>query len=64
VKVIEKNRVKVYDEQGNLVEDRDATLEDIKELIIKELVENYYIEFNFTLPAGQVIKVSAKLKKT
>ena len=60
--VIERNRIRVYD-QGKLVEERDATLEDLKELVIKELAEKYYIEFEFTLSTGQSIKVKAQLKK-
>jgi hypothetical protein len=61
--VIERNRVRVYD-QGNLVEERDLTLEDLKNIILKELGEKYYIEFTFTLPTGQTIKVTAKLKRS
>jgi hypothetical protein len=64
LKVIERNRVKVYDSQGNLVEERDATFEDLKNKILEELANNYYLEFTFTLPTGQVITVQAKLKKT
>ncbi len=61
--VIERDRVKIYDEKGNLVEEWTATLEDLKEAVLRELAENYYIEFEFTLPTGQVIKVGAKLEK-
>jgi len=61
--VIDRNRVRVYDSQGNLVEERDATLEDLKNKVLEELADKYYLEFTFTLPTGQVVKVQAKLKK-
>jgi len=60
--VIEKNRIRVYNEKGELVEERDMTLEDLKDIILKELAEKYYIEFEFTI-AGQTIKVKAQLKR-
>jgi len=63
LKVIKGNRVVVYDSSGNLIEERDATLEDLKDITLKELVEKCYIEFEFTLPTGQSIKVKAQLKK-
>ncbi len=62
MKILEKNRIKVYDKDGNLVEERDVTLEDLKELILKELSENYYIEFTFTI-GTQTVTVRASLKK-
>jgi hypothetical protein len=61
--VVEKNRIRIYDSQGNLVEERDLTLEDLKSIILKELEEKYYVEFTFTLPTGQTIKVNAQLLK-
>jgi len=67
LKVIDKNLVKVYDTQGNLIEERNATLEDLledlKDKVIEELANNYYLEFTFTLPTGQSITVKAKLKR-
>jgi len=60
---IDKNRVRVYGSQGDLVEERDATLEDLKDKVLEELADKYYLEFTFTLPTGQVVKVQAKLKK-
>ena len=59
--VIEKNRVRVYNENGELVEERDLTLEDLKNIILKELAEKYYVEFEFVV-SGQTIKVKAQLK--
>jgi len=60
---LEGGRVKIYDSKGNLVEEREASLEDIKNAILEALENNYYIEFEFTLPTGQSIKVKAQLKK-
>jgi len=60
--VLEGNRLKVYDDKGNLVEERNATLEDLKNIILNELANNYYIEFIFTI-AGQSVTVKAQLKK-
>jgi len=60
--VVAGNRVRVYDSRGNLVEERDATLEDLKDIILKELAEKYIVEFEFTV-AGQTIKVRAQLKR-
>ena len=61
--VIERNRVRVYNERGELVEERDMTLEDLKNIILKELAEKYIVEFEFTI-GSQVIKVKAQLKKS
>jgi hypothetical protein len=41
----------------------DILLRNLKDTILKELAEKYYIEFEFTLPTGQSIKVKAQLKK-
>ena len=60
---LEGGRVKIYDSKGNLVEEREASLEDIKNAILEALENNYYIEFEFTLSTGQSIKVKARLKK-
>ena len=55
---------KITDEQGNtFVYEIEATLDDIKETILNELANNYYLEFTFTLPTGQSITVKAKLKR-
>jgi hypothetical protein len=50
-KVIEGTRVKVYNEKGELVQEREATLEDLKEILqqyidskFKELIEQYELE--------------------
>ena len=59
---LEGNRVKIYDSKGNPVEEREASLEDIKNAILAELENNYYIEFTITI-AGQTVKVQARLKK-
>lgn len=49
-KVIEKNRLKVYDDVGNLIEERDATLEDLLDLLPEK------IELEITLLGGEKIK--------
>ena len=55
---------RIVDKDGNTyVYETEATAEDIKDMILKELEENYYLEFTFTLSTGQVVKVQAKLKK-
>jgi methyl coenzyme M reductase beta subunit len=50
-KVVKRNRVEIYNERGELVEERDATLEDVAELLskyvdmkIQDLVTKYDIE--------------------
>jgi len=43
-KVIEGNRVKIYNEKGELVQEREATLEDLKEIIINEITQQYEVE--------------------
>ena len=54
---------KITDEQGNtFVYEIEATLDDIKETILNELANNYYLEFTFTT-GGQSITVKAKLKR-
>ena len=60
---IEGNRVKIYDSKGNLVEEREASLEDIKNAILAELESNYVVEFTITV-AGQTVTVKARLKKS
>jgi hypothetical protein len=37
MKVVEGNRVKVYNEKGELIQEREVTLEDVKELMVMEL---------------------------
>ncbi|MEM1829713.1 MAG: hypothetical protein QXV79_03655 [Thermofilaceae archaeon] len=46
-KVIEKNRLKVYDDEGNLIEERDATLEDLINFLTEEL------EIEISIPSGE-----------
>ena len=41
----------------------DILLRQLKDTILKELAEKYYIEFELTLSTGQSIKVKAQLKK-
>ena len=60
--VLEGNRLKVYDDKGNLVEERDANLDDLKNIILDELANNYYIEFTITI-GTQTVTVKARLKK-
>jgi hypothetical protein len=59
---LEGNRVKIYDSKGNLVEEREASLEDIKNAILAELENNYVMEFTITI-AGQTMTVKARLRK-
>jgi hypothetical protein len=57
MKVLEKNRLKVYDDvTGQLVEEREATLEDLLNI----LVENYELDVTLDLKTGTGI---IKLKK-
>jgi aspartokinase-like uncharacterized kinase len=51
LKVLEGNRVRVYNEKGELIQEREATLEDLKELReqyidskFRELLTQYEIE--------------------
>ena len=60
--VLEGNRLKIYDDKGNLVEERNANLDDLKNIILDELTNNYYIEFTFQI-GTQTVKVTARLKK-
>jgi hypothetical protein len=61
--VLESNRIKIYDDKGNLIGERNASLEDLKNIILNELANNYVIQFTFTLPTGQTITVKAQLQK-
>lgn len=38
MKVLEGRRVKVFDDKGNLVEERDATLEDLLDVLVESIV--------------------------
>lgn len=38
MKVLVGRRVRVYDEGGNLVEERDATLEDLLDVLVESIV--------------------------
>jgi len=60
--VLEGNRLKVYDDKGNLVEERNANLEDLKNIILDELANNYVIQFTFQI-GTQTIQVTARLQK-
>ena len=60
--ILEKDRLKIYDDKGNLIEERNVSFEDLKNIILNELANNYYIEFIFTI-AGQSVTVKAQLKK-
>ena len=42
MKVLEKNRIREYDDKGNLISDREATLEDL----LNVLVENYELDIS------------------
>lgn len=55
MRVLRGNRLLVFDEKGNLVEERDATLEDL----IRYLIEN--LELEVEIP--NVGKAKGKLKK-
>jgi hypothetical protein len=54
-------RIRIFDEKGNLICERDATLEDLFKAIIDEIMK-LDIDFEFTV-AGQTVKVRAKLGK-
>lgn len=56
-KVIEKNRLKVYNDEGNLIEERDATLEDLIDFLPEK------IELEITLLGGEKVKGSLKKKE-
>jgi len=49
MKILEKNRVKEYDDKGNLISDREATLEDLLDI----LANNYIIQITINLQNGQ-----------
>jgi hypothetical protein len=57
LKVIKGNRVEVYNEKGELVQEREATLEDVKELVVKELIEilttQYEVEITVDITSGK-----------
>jgi hypothetical protein len=59
-KILEKNRIRIYNDKGELVEERDATLEDLKEIILKELSEDYEIELDINMREG---KARGRIKK-
>jgi N-acetylglutamate synthase/N-acetylornithine aminotransferase len=55
-KVLEGNRVKIYNEKGELMQEREATLEDLKEYIdskLQELLTQYEIEITVDLQSGR-----------
>ena len=49
MKILEKNRVKEYDDKGNLISDREATLEDLLDI----LTNQYTIVITVNLQNGQ-----------
>jgi hypothetical protein len=53
MKVIEGNRVKVYNEKGELIQEREVTLEDLKEIIVDELIQQYELEVTVDLRSGR-----------
>jgi len=57
LKVVKGNRVEVYNEKGELVQEREATLEDVKELVVKELIEiltaEYDLEITIDIRSGR-----------
>ncbi|MCC5990205.1 MAG: hypothetical protein LM558_01670 [Thermosphaera sp.] len=57
MKVVKGNRVEVYNEKGELVQEREATLEDVKELVVKELIEiltaEYDLEITIDIRSGR-----------
>jgi hypothetical protein len=58
MKVLEKNRIKEYDDKGNLISDREATLEDL----LNVLVENYELDISIDLKSGTG-KITIKRKQ-
>jgi len=57
MKVIKGNRISIYNEKGELVQEREATLEDVKELIVKELIEilttQYDVDITINVAEGK-----------
>jgi hypothetical protein len=55
--VLEGNRVKIYNKRGELVQEREATLEDLKEIIVKELAkeltQQYELEVTIDVKEGK-----------
>lgn len=54
VEEVVKNRYRRYDAQGKLVEEREATLEDLMNILLKTLSENYVIELNIATGKGEI----------
>jgi len=61
-KIIVGGRIRVYDDAGNLVEERDATAEDIIEVLLDKLVNEYVIEGTLTI-GNQTYKFTLRFKK-
>jgi len=60
-KIIERGRVKIYTEKG-LVEEREASPEDLIEVLLDKLENEYVIEGELTI-GNQVFKFKLKIKK-
>ena len=42
------NRVVVYDDQGNVVSEREAEMEDVLELLLERMIRDLEIEMDLT----------------
>jgi hypothetical protein len=48
LKILEKNRVREYDDKGNLISERDATFEDM----LEQMTTNYTWDITLDLKTG------------
>ena len=60
-KIIDRGRVKTYTEKG-LVEEREASPEDLIEVLLNKLENEYVIEGELTI-GNQVFKFKLRIKK-
>ena len=61
-KIIESGRVKIYDESGRLVEERDATADDLIEVLLDKLSSEYEIAGKM-IAGNQVFEFRLKIVK-
>ena len=61
-KIIVGGRIRVYDDTGTLVEERDVTPEDIIEILLDKLVNEYVIEGTLTI-GNQAYMFTLRFKK-
>jgi len=58
MKVLEKNRIKEYDANGNLISDREATLEDLLDILTNQYIIVITVNLQNGQGQGQFIKKS------